>query len=83
MTYQDPSDSKFNISDKLKMAELHIEQVNKLAEILEEVDSSHRMKKKLFRQPKKNMKSSPYYSIYELAAKLIMMHPKMQCINIP
>ena len=82
MTYQDPSDSEFNISDKLKMAELHIEQVNKLAEILEAVDFSHRMKKKLFRQPK-NMESSPYSSIYQLAAELIMMHPKMQCINIP
>ena len=82
MTYQDPSDSEFNISDQLKMTELHIEQIDKLAEILEEVDFSHRMKKKLFRQPK-NMESSPYSSIYQLAAELIMRHPKMQCINIP
>lgn len=82
MTYQDPSDPQFSISDQLKMAELHIDQIDKLAEILEEVDSSHKMKKTLFRQPK-NMESSPYSSIYQLAAELIMMHPKMKCINIP
>jgi hypothetical protein len=82
MTYQDSFDFQFNIEDELKMARLHVEQIDKLAEILEEVDFSHRMKKKLFRQPK-NMKLSPYSSIYQCAAELIMMHPKMKCINIP
>jgi len=82
MAHQNPFDSEFNIEDKLKMAELHIEQIDKLAKILEEVESSHEMKKPIFRQCK-NMESSPYSSVYQCYAELIMMHPKMKCINIP
>jgi hypothetical protein len=82
MTHQDPFDFEFTIEDRLKMTDLRIEQMNKLAEIFEEVDSTHCPKVSFFND-QWNYDTSPWKSVYHHIAELVMMHPNMECINIP
>lgn len=80
-----PSESQFSISDQLKMAELRLEQIDRLAEILKEVDDYHPCfaEQSFLSISQEEMESSPWPTPYAMMAELIMMHPKMKCINIP
>lgn len=80
-----PSESQFSISDQLKMAELRIEQMDILAEILKEVDEYHPCfaEQSFLSISQEEMETSSWTTPYAMVAELIMMHPKMKCINIP
>ena len=80
-----PSESQFSISDQLKMAELRIEQMDILAEILKEVDEYHPCfaEQSFLSISQEEMETSSWPTPYAMMAELIMMHPKMKCINIP
>lgn len=80
-----PSESQFSISDQLKMAELRIEQMDILAEILKEVDEYHPCfaEQSFLSISQEEMETSSWPTPYAMVAELIMMHPKMKCINIP
>ena len=73
-------------SRSVKMAELHLEQIDRLAEILKEVDEYHPCfaeQSFLSISPRKMEKVLHGPNSYAMMAELIMMHPKMKCINIP
>ena len=80
-----PSESQFSIPDKLKMAELRLEQIDILAEVLKEVDEYHPCfaEQSFLSISQEEMETSPWPTPYAMMAELIMMHPKMKCINIP
>lgn len=84
LNLMNPSESQFSIDDQLKMTELHLEQIDRLAEILKEVDDHPCFDEQSFLSiSQEEVESSPYPTSYAMIAELIMMHPKMKCINIP